>query len=101
MGAAFNHPLIALPVAMQNGTKPTRLGFAEVLTPNVVLTALKVADDVIPEPLGGAHRSPREAAERVGEALRRHLSQLLPLSAEQLIEQRYQKFRAAGAFLER
>jgi acetyl-CoA carboxylase carboxyl transferase subunit alpha len=62
---------------------------------------LKVADDVIPEPLGGAHRDPTAAATKLGEALRRHLAELNRLSADELKEQRYQKFRAIGVFLEK
>jgi len=62
---------------------------------------LKVADEVVPEVGGGAHRSPAEAASRMGEAVRRHLAQLVGLSAQELIEQRYQKFRNLGAFLEK
>jgi acetyl-CoA carboxylase carboxyl transferase subunit alpha len=62
---------------------------------------LKVADDVIPEPLGGAHRDPTAAATTLGEALRRHLAELNRLSADELMEQRYQKFRAIGVFLEK
>jgi acetyl-CoA carboxylase carboxyl transferase subunit alpha len=62
---------------------------------------LKVADDVIPEPLGGAHRDPTAAATKLGEALRRHLAELNRLSADELMEQRYQKFRAIGVFLEK
>jgi acetyl-CoA carboxylase carboxyl transferase subunit alpha len=65
------------------------------------ILALKVADEVIPEPTGGAHRNPREAAERLGEVLRRQLAQLDGMSAQELIHDRYRKFRNAGVFLER
>jgi acetyl-CoA carboxylase carboxyl transferase subunit alpha len=61
---------------------------------------LKVADEVIAEPPGGAHRDPAQAAARVGEALRRHLTELRALSPEALIEQRYQKYRHMGVFVE-
>jgi len=61
---------------------------------------LKVADEVIAEPPGGAHRDPATTAARLGEALRRHLAELRALTPEQLAEQRYQKYRAAGAFVE-
>jgi acetyl-CoA carboxylase carboxyl transferase subunit alpha len=53
-----------------------------------------VIDDVIPEPLGGAHNNPREAAAKVKEYLKKHLNELKNLSAEEIVEQRYQKFRA-------
>jgi acetyl-CoA carboxylase carboxyl transferase subunit alpha len=61
---------------------------------------LKVADEVIEEPAGGAHRNPQESARRLGDALRRHLGELRQLSPQQLLEQRYQKYRQAGVFVE-
>jgi acetyl-CoA carboxylase carboxyl transferase subunit alpha len=57
-----------------------------------------VIDEVIAEPQGGAHRDPKKAAESVGQALRKHLKALSGLTAQQLIEDRYRKFRALGAF---
>jgi len=62
------------------------------------LLALKVIDEIIPEPLGGAHRDPQVAAQQVGSALRKHLSALRGLRGNALIEDRYQKFRAMGVF---
>lgn len=53
-----------------------------------------VIDDVIPEPEGGAHNDPPAAAAAVKEFLVKHLDELKKLSPEELIEQRYQKFRA-------
>lgn len=53
-----------------------------------------VIDDVIPEPLGGAHNNPREAAANIKQYLKKHLNELKSLTAEELVEQRYQKFRA-------
>jgi acetyl-CoA carboxylase carboxyl transferase subunit alpha len=61
---------------------------------------LKVADEVVPEPGGGAHRRFGPTAEALGEALGRHLDQLTALSPEQLLQQRYDKYRAMGVFLE-
>ena len=57
-----------------------------------------VIDEIIPEPLGGAHRDPPESFRRVRRAVRRHLRQLLPLSAEEIIAQRYEKYRNIGVF---
>ncbi|MEM9074520.1 MAG: acetyl-CoA carboxylase carboxyltransferase subunit alpha [Myxococcota bacterium] len=59
---------------------------------------LGIVDDVIEEPVGGAHRDPARAASNLGEALRRHLSELKGLSAEERIDDRYAKFRAMGRF---
>ena len=69
------------------------------LTANDLLD-LKVADEIVKEPLGGAHRDFDAAAQLMGDALARHLEELCALSAEELKEQRYRKFRTIGAFLE-
>ncbi len=62
------------------------------------LKALNIVDEVIPEPLGGAHRDPERAAEFLKEALLRNLSELEGLSASELCAQRYEKYRTIGIF---
>ncbi|HET6454343.1 MAG TPA: acetyl-CoA carboxylase carboxyltransferase subunit alpha [Armatimonadota bacterium] len=57
-----------------------------------------VVDEVIPEPLGGAHRNYEEASAKVKEAIVRHLAPLEKLSANKLVAQRYDKFRKMGVF---
>jgi acetyl-CoA carboxylase carboxyl transferase subunit alpha len=64
------------------------------------LAELGIVDGVIPEPLGGAHADPSEAARRVGEALAKALQELEGQSVDQLIASRYDKFRALGVFEE-
>ena len=59
-----------------------------------------IIDDVIPEPLGGAHNDHAAAAATVKEYLKKHLEELKQLSAEELVEQRYQKFRAMSVIKE-
>jgi acetyl-CoA carboxylase carboxyl transferase subunit alpha len=61
---------------------------------------LGVVDDVLEEPLGGAHRDYDLAANSIRLALRRSLVELGGMSREALREQRYQKFRALGQFVE-
>ena len=61
------------------------------------LRAMKVIDDVIAEPLGGAHRDPNSAAERVVKALTTQLSQLETVPLDDLVTQREQKYRALGS----
>ena len=64
------------------------------------LLALKLVDEVIPEPPGGAHHSWEDAAENVKKAILRHLAVLKKLDENTLKEQRYAKFRAFGEFSE-
>ncbi|HJL00039.1 MAG TPA: acetyl-CoA carboxylase carboxyltransferase subunit alpha [Polyangiaceae bacterium LLY-WYZ-15_(1-7)] len=59
-----------------------------------------IVDELVSEPTGGAHRDPADAAERLAEALRRHLAELDAMTPEQRIEQRYAKFRAMGPFVD-
>lgn len=59
---------------------------------------LGVVDDVVPEPAGGAHRKPETAAESLRERLSHHLGGLRSLSGEELVSQRYQRFRALGTW---
>jgi acetyl-CoA carboxylase carboxyl transferase subunit alpha len=61
------------------------------------LVDLHIVDEVVPEPLGGAHREPRAVAERVAKTLTNQLSQLNDLSIEQLLAQRDRKYRRIGA----
>ena len=59
-----------------------------------------IVDEIIPEPIGAAHRHPERAAEFVAQALVRHLDELARLTPEQLQQQRYEKFRVIGVFSE-
>ncbi|MBD3917693.1 acetyl-CoA carboxylase carboxyltransferase subunit alpha [Paenibacillus sp. PR3] len=65
------------------------------------LLAFQIIEEIIPEPQGGAHRDLAEQAQSIQEALVRHLKELTAMSAEQLIEDRYNKFRKIGEFYER
>jgi acetyl-CoA carboxylase carboxyl transferase subunit alpha len=60
--------------------------------------ALGVADEVIPEPPGGAHSNPLATIDAVGRALVRHLDRLSSLPIDTLLEARYAKFRRMGAW---
>jgi len=62
------------------------------------LLALGVVDEVIDEPAGGAHHDPAQAARLVGVALRRALDDLQAKTSDELIAQRYDRFRKLGAF---
>jgi acetyl-CoA carboxylase carboxyl transferase subunit alpha len=64
------------------------------------LFEFKLVDEIIPEPLGGAHIDPATTMANLKEALARHLEQLRQLPVEELLRQRYAKFRSFGHFLE-
>ena len=64
------------------------------------LFRLRVIDDIIPEPLGAAHRDPRGMGNILKAYLLRYLRELAPKPVEELLEQRYQKFRRMGVFTE-
>ncbi|HEX9997882.1 MAG TPA: acetyl-CoA carboxylase carboxyltransferase subunit alpha [Abditibacterium sp.] len=57
---------------------------------------LGVIEEIVPEPLGGAHRSLKVMSETLGASIERHLSELDSLSPEDLVEARYQRFRKLG-----
>jgi acetyl-CoA carboxylase carboxyl transferase subunit alpha len=61
------------------------------------LLELGVIDDIIPEPLGGAHREPKAIFDRIAKALTNQLFALSDLKPEQLLAQRDQKYRRMGA----
>lgn len=65
------------------------------------LLKFRVVDEVIPEPLGGAHMAPQLAIRTVGQAIRKHLAELSRLSPKELVAKRYQRFRGLGVFVER
>ncbi len=60
------------------------------------LLQLELIDEIVPEPAGGAHNDHDRAAALVDEALQRALAAIQPLSTEQLLAQRYDKFRRMG-----
>ncbi len=62
------------------------------------LQALGVIDQIITEPAGGAHRDHDRIAQSVGDAIDRALAEIVPLSADDRRESRYQKFRRIGVF---
>jgi acetyl-CoA carboxylase carboxyl transferase subunit alpha len=64
------------------------------------LRELKLVDDVIPEPLGGAHQNQEAAIANLRNAIIRHLDELTEIPMEKLLEQRYEKFRRMGFFAE-
>ena len=59
-----------------------------------------VIDEIVKEPLGGAHRDPKEMVKTLGGVIMRHLNELQAIPADELIKKRYEKFRKIGVFSE-
>ena len=65
------------------------------------LFELKLVDEIIPEPLGGAHTNPAVTAATLKVVLIEHLAELMAMTPAERLKKRYEKFRAHGHFLER
>lgn len=64
------------------------------------LERLGVVDEIIPEPLGGAHNDPTQAASALKYVIQKHLNDLRGLPAEKLLETRYERYRRLGVYEE-
>ena len=64
------------------------------------LLKLGIIDEVLPEPSGGNNWAPLDAGNTLKEAIEKHLNALLQMPEEELIEERYKKFRVLGKFIE-
>ena len=62
------------------------------------LLELKLVDEIVPEPAGGAHEDWDTSAANLGQALRRALNDYVTMAPQQLIDDRYVKFRRMGNF---
>ncbi len=62
------------------------------------LLQLGLVDEVIPEPLGGAHKDPEKVAAQVGDCLAAQLEELDKLTTETLLDDRYQRLLSYGEF---
>ncbi len=62
------------------------------------LLELGLIDEVVAEPLGGAHRDPQKMAASIKESVKKHLKELSEISPDDLLEARYEKYRKIGAF---
>ena len=59
-----------------------------------------IADEVVEEPLGGAHRDPEMASKALRKAIAKNLSKLQRLKTATLLEKRYEKYRNMGDFID-
>lgn len=81
-------------ILWSDGSRGTQAAEALKLTAQDIAELGDVIDEVIAEPPGGAHNDHVAAAAQVKKVLKRHLTELRKLSGEELVEQRYRKFRA-------
>jgi acetyl-CoA carboxylase carboxyl transferase subunit alpha len=82
--------------AATDETKPRAADALKLTAPE--LKKVNVIDDIIPEPLGGAHRSPRDTATAVQNHIVRYLRECSVLDPAVLMQARYDKFRNMGQF---
>ena len=82
-------------ILWKNSTKAPEAAQALKLTAHDLLK-FGIIDEVIPEPLGGAHRDTEKMAATLKESLSKNLSQLKDIPLEQLLQLRYKKFRDIG-----
>ena len=61
------------------------------------LLSLRLIDEEIPEPLGGAHRDPEKAAQNIKKVIKKALKELKVIPKEELLKLRYEKFRKMGS----
>jgi acetyl-CoA carboxylase carboxyl transferase subunit alpha len=64
------------------------------------LLRMGIVDEIVPEPIGGAHQDWRETAEHLRESLLRNLDELDGIPPKDLVDKRYQRFRVFGEFEE-
>jgi len=82
-------------ILWKNGSKAPEA--AEVLKLTAAdLLRLGIIDEIVPEPLGGAHRDPQKMGEVLKETIKKNLKELNALKKEELLKLRYKKFRGMG-----
>jgi acetyl-CoA carboxylase carboxyl transferase subunit alpha len=86
-------------ILWKDATRAEQAAEALRLTANDLLE-LKVIDELIPEPLGGAHRQPEDMARRLQETILRHVRGLVGLPIQELLDRRLEKFLRMGVYLE-
>ena len=65
------------------------------------LKGFGIIDEIVQEPLGGAHRDAEAISKVLGDRLDHHLDELMGMSHDELVESRYNKFRVIGSFEEK
>jgi acetyl-CoA carboxylase carboxyl transferase subunit alpha len=82
-------------ILWKNGSKAPEAAAVLKLTAQDLLK-MNIIDEVVPEPLGGAHNDPQKMGEILKESINRNLEEISALNKEELLELRYRKFREMG-----
>ncbi|MBP98257.1 acetyl-CoA carboxylase carboxyl transferase subunit alpha, partial [Candidatus Poribacteria bacterium] len=59
---------------------------------------LGVIDEIVREPLGGAHRNPAQSIRNVKRSIKKHLSELVKIDKDTLVQKRYDRYRKLGVY---
>jgi acetyl-CoA carboxylase carboxyl transferase subunit alpha len=94
---SVSSPEAAASILYKDASKSMETAEAMKITADEILK-LGVIEEIIPEPKGGAHRDVAMQAEKIKRVLWTHLQELLKLTENEIIEDRYRKFRAIGQF---
>jgi acetyl-CoA carboxylase carboxyl transferase subunit alpha len=86
-------------ILWKDASQRERAAEALKLTPQDLLQ-LKLIDEIVPEPPGGAHQNPDATGEALREALIRHLNDLRRLRPDRLVRRRAEKYAAMGVYAE-
>jgi acetyl-CoA carboxylase carboxyl transferase subunit alpha len=86
-------------ILWSDGTKGAQAAESLKLTARDI-KELEVIDEIVKEPLGGAHRDHKATAKMLQEAISRNLKEILTIAPKRLVEERYKKFRKMSRFIE-
>ncbi len=95
---AVSSPEAAASILYKDASQSLKAAEAMKITADHILR-LGIADDIVPEPRGGAHRDPDYQAAQIKEKLLKHLGELMAMDRNALVEDRYRKFRGIGQFI--
>ncbi len=87
-------------ILWKDGEKGKEVAAESLKLTAVDLAQLGVIDEIVKEPLGGAHRDPEGMAQGLKGVVERHLKELEGMDEEELLRLRYEKFRKMGAFID-
>jgi acetyl-CoA carboxylase carboxyl transferase subunit alpha len=86
-------------ILWKDASKAAEASNALQFSPSSLLN-LGIVDEIIPEPLGGAHKNPAEAAANLKVGISKHLHALLTVPQEALLDDRYMRYRNYGKYIE-